>query len=280
MRHGFSVDVEDWYHVENLSSVISRSTWDSCESRVERNIEQLLELFEQKQTKVTCFVLGDIARRHPQVVKRIATAGHEIANHGEDHRLVYDLSPEEFRASVSDLRKLLKDLSGSPVTGYRAPCFTIVKRSWWALDILAETGHTYDASVFPFARTRYGVAKAALTPHRIQLENGREIFELPPSVLQLAGKAIPIAGGGYFRLYPYAFTRWAIRRLQASGRTYFFYMHPWEIDPDQPRVSGIGAKASFQHLLNLRRMKHRVERLLTDFTFTTYSNLLAEIPAT
>lgn len=277
MRHGFSIDVEDWYHVENLASNVPRSTWNERESRVERNTGILLQLLNEHQTTVTWFVLGDVARRFPQVVKAIAAAGHEIASHGEDHKLVYDLTPEEFRGSVDGLRKYLEDLSGTPVRGYRAPCFSIVKRSWWALEVLAECGYAYDASVFPFQRGRYGVSGAPLDPHTVVTEHGRSIVELPPSVLLLAGRPLPIAGGGYFRLYPYALSSWAVRRLERANRRYFFYMHPWEIDPGQPQISGLGMKAKFLHTQNLTRMESRVRRLVSDFEFTTYWDILVEL---
>ncbi|MBK8129743.1 MAG: DUF3473 domain-containing protein [bacterium] len=278
MRHGFSIDVEDWYQVENLAPYVPRSTWCQRESRVERNTAVLLELLDQQSTRATCFVLGDVARRFPNLVRSIAAAGHEVASHGEDHRLVYDLTPAEFRSSVCDLRMYLEDLAGAPVCGYRAPCFSIVKRSWWALDILAECGYTYDASVFPFQRGRYGVAGAPLDPHRLPLTGNLSINEIPPSVLPLGGRPLPIAGGGYFRLYPYQMSRWAIRRLERAGRTYFFYMHPWEIDQDQPRISGMGWKAKFLHTHHLDQMHSRVRSLLSDFQFTTYANIIADRP--
>ncbi len=278
MRHGFSIDVEDWYHVENLAPYIPRTAWNACESRVERNVNVLLDLLHEHKTKVTCFVLGDVARRFPHIVRAIASAGHEVASHGEDHRLVYDLTPAEFQSSVSDLRSYLEDLSGTPVRGYRAPCFTIVRRSWWALDVLAECGYEYDASIIPFERGRYGVAGAPLNPHILALASGRRIKELPPSVLPLCGLSLPIAGGGYFRLYPYWFSRWAIGRLEQADRAYFFYMHPWEIDPDQPRVARMSMKARFLHFHHLKDMPGRVRRLLSDFEFTTYANLMTERP--
>lgn len=276
LRHGFSIDVEDWYHVENLSPYVPRSSWNSRESRIERNTGILLQLLNERQTKATWFVLGDIARRFPQVVKAIAAEGHEIASHGEDHKLVYDSPPDEFRGSAGGLRTYLEDLSGTPVRGYRAPCFSIVKRSWWALGILADCGYEYDASVFPFRRGRYGVSGAPLDPHKLETGHGKSIVELPPSVLRMGGMPLPIAGGGYFRLYPYALTNWAVRQLERANRRYLFYMHPWEIDPGQPRISGMGLKAKLLHMQNLSRMEYRVQRLVSDFDFATYWEIIAE----
>ncbi len=273
MKHAISVDVEEWFQVENMKKVIPRSQWDQLESRVERSVQLLLDLFARHRTQATFFVLGWIAQRHPEMVRRIAEAGHEVASHGPDHSMLYDLDRDGFLSLMKGQRELLEELSGQRVIGYRAPTFSITRRNWWVLELLPELGFRYDASVFPFKRERYGVAGAPLAPHRISFPNGKSLIELPPSVLRLGEKALPVAGGGYFRLWPFAFTAWAVERIAEEGRPFLFYCHPWEFDPDQPVPKGMPLKARLLHRLNLNKTYPRLEMLLKRFEFTTYADL-------
>ncbi|MBC8465786.1 DUF3473 domain-containing protein [bacterium] len=276
IEHCFSVDVEDWYQVENLSSVISRSTWDKRERRVVRNMDRLLGIFDEANVKVTCFILGKVAREFPELVKKIADKGHEVASHGEDHLSLYSHNPETFRSTIDSLKKYLEDVSGQQVIGYRAPNFTITKETWWALDILAECGYLYDSSVFPFKRKRYGVKDAPIDPYKISLTNGLTIAEFPPTVINLGIKTIPIAGGGYFRLYPTSFMNWAIKRLEKNHRVLCFYIHPWEIDPGQPKVSGIPFLEKRMHYLNLNTTEKKLKKVFKKYSFRSYGDHFRE----
>jgi len=277
MENAFSVDVEDWFNVLNLSPVIPQSTWDTCQLRIEPNIKLILELLDRCNTRGTFFILGWIARKLPGMVKDIHRAGHEIASHGDDHRIVYHQTPSEFRTSLTEHKAFLEDLIGEEVIGYRAPNFSITKQSWWALDILVELGYRWDSSVFPFERKRYGIAGAPVAPHLINLGDSSGIIEIPPSVVLIAGKAVPVAGGGYFRLLPYRFIKTAIHQLEKEGRPYCFYIHPWEIDPKQPRPSGLPIMNRLMHYHNLDKTKKRLSMLLHDFRFTTYREIASTV---
>ncbi len=277
VKHGFSIDVEDWFQVENLSGAIPRSTWNSRDSRVENNVYILLETLERYSTKATWFMLGWVARKFPKMVQDIAEAGHEIASHGEDHLSLHHHSPESFRESVSGLRVFLEDISGQPVCGYRAPNFTIERKTRWALQVLAESGYTYDSSVFPSNRKKYASMVAPLVPHKLHLPNKMSITEIPPSVLVFRNRCIPIAGGSYFRLYPYPVTRAAVRHLEKEGRSYFFYVHPWEIDEYQPRINNVSFLKKNLHYYNLGSNLRKIRRLLKDFSFTTFGALASDV---
>jgi polysaccharide deacetylase family protein (PEP-CTERM system associated) len=266
-----SVDVEDWFQVENLKPVVPRASWDTRERRVERNTMRILELLAGRGARATFFILGWVAERHPDLIRRIGDGGHEIASHGYGHELVYSLSPAEFREDVRRSKTILEDVTGQPVTGYRAPCFSITD---WAVEILQELGFDYDSSVFPtVAHDRYG----RLTG----VEPGQPVVELRPgfhevciSSLPLAGRALPWGGGGYFRLLPGAAWRAGIRRILAAGSPYVFYIHPWEIDPGQPRVPGLGPVSRFRHYVNLDRSEDRLAGLLAEFRWTTVRDVL------
>ncbi|HEX5576476.1 MAG TPA: XrtA system polysaccharide deacetylase [Gemmatimonadales bacterium] len=268
-----SIDVEDWFQVENLKPVIARATWDSRESRVVRNTNRILDLLAEHRARATFFVLGWVAERQPELIRRIAADGHEIASHGYGHDLIYTLSPAEFRADVERGKKLLEDITGQRVLGYRAPSFSITD---WAVSILQDLGFEYDSSVFPtVAHDRYG----RLTG----VDFGRPILELRPgfhevsiSCLPLGKRGLPWGGGGYFRMLPYAAWRGGVRRILGSGAPYVFYIHPWEIDPGQPRMSGLSAVSRFRHYLNLARCEDRFSRLLADFSWTTVKSLLEQ----
>jgi polysaccharide deacetylase family protein (PEP-CTERM system associated) len=267
-----SIDVEDWFQVQNLKAGVSVETWDRCERRVEHNTDRMLQLMADAGVKCTCFVLGWIAERHPALVRRIAEQGHEIASHGWWHELVYEISPEKFRSDVGDTRRLLEDLTGRRVHGYRAPNFSICD---WAIDVLQEQGYTYDSSSFPVvAHDRYGRLSNVPAGEPIyQLRKG--FMEVCVSVLPAAGKPLPWGGGGYFRMLPYSLFRWGVRRILDAGTPYVFYIHPWEIDPGQPRVKGLRPSHAFRHYVNLGVCERRWSQLLRDFQWTTVQDLLA-----
>jgi polysaccharide deacetylase family protein (PEP-CTERM system associated) len=264
-----SIDVEDWFQVQNLG--IDPNLWESNERRVEQNVDRMLELLDQNNVTCTCFILGWIAERHPETVKKISESGHEIASHGYNHQLAYDLSPEQFRKDISDSKKILEDLTSKKVIGYRAPCFSITD---WTIDILQEEGYTYDSSSFPtIAHDRYG----SLTGMKegVVVQEIREGFhEVCVSCLDVLGKQLPWAGGGYFRLLPYRIFRAGVRRILKNNQPYVFYIHPWEIDGEQPRVKGISKQHTFRHYLNLKKCDRRWSRLLGDFNWVTVSQLL------
>jgi polysaccharide deacetylase family protein (PEP-CTERM system associated) len=273
MKNVMSVDVEDWFCVYNLSRVIPYSDWHKYESRVERNTLQLLNLFQKHGVEATFFVLGWVADRFPDLVKEIAGAGHEIASHGYSHRLLSLMTPQEFRVDLGRSLEVLNALTDQDVQGFRAPSFSLTRKTWWAVEILKESGIRYDSSVFPVAfHPQYGIADADLRPH--QLAEG--LTELPMGVAEVFGRRVPCSGGGYFRLYPYTITRRLMRRCNEEGRPVIFYLHPWEIDPEQPRVPGMSWSQRYRHYNNLDQTEHRLERLLRDFSFTSARKLISE----
>jgi polysaccharide deacetylase family protein (PEP-CTERM system associated) len=279
MENALTVDVEDYFQVAAFSGVLSRADWDSAESRVERNTHALLELFAEFDRKATFFVLGWVAERHPDLIRKIQAQGHEIASHGYSHELIYNQTPAEFRAETERARKLLQDITQGPVLGYRAASYSITRESLWALEILAEVGFEYDSSIFPIRHDRYGLPGAPTEPHRALLPSGRTLVEFPISTVRVGPLRLPVSGGGYFRLYPYAVSRMlAERKLRRSGRPFVFYLHPWEIDPDQPRIRA-GALSRFRHYNNLDRCELRLRRLLADFEFSTMTESLAALTA-
>ncbi len=266
-----SIDIEDWFQVENLKAVIARDTWNERELRVERNTERMLELMADRGVRCTCFVLGWVADKCPGLIRRIAAAGHEIASHGYGHELIYTLSPAAFREDVKRGIGVVEAASGSKVRGYRAPSFSITD---WALDVLQELGIEYDSSAFPAAaHDRYG----RLTG----LDTGAGVAEVRPglheifvSTLRIGALGVPWAGGGYFRLIPYPLFAWGVRRILEQGKPYVFYIHPWEIDPGQPRMTGLKASHAFRHYTNLGRCEAAFARLLDDFRWTTLDDLM------
>lgn len=257
-----SIDVEDYFQVEALRPFCPRERWGTYEDRTEANVERLLELLARHQARGTFFVLGWTAERHPRLVKRIAAAGHEIASHGCDHELVYHHTAETFRSDVRRARALLQDQSGQEVIGYRAPSYTIMARTWWALSILAEEGHRYDSSIFPIPRRRYGMPAAPRWPHRIVLENGREIAEFPLPTIRVGVANLPATGGAYLRLLPLSLQRGALMRMLRAGRPYVLNVHPWELDPGQPRLP-VGRGTRITHYHNLAKTSARLSSLLS-----------------
>jgi polysaccharide deacetylase family protein (PEP-CTERM system associated) len=273
MKNVMSIDLEDWFCVYNLSRLIPYSEWDKCESRVERNTLRLLELFRKHQVEATFFVLGWVADRFPDLVKEIERGGHEVASHGYSHRLLTFMSPEEFRADLLRSLEVLAKTASQPVRGFRAPSFSLTPGTLWAVDILKESGIRYDSSVFPVGfHPEYGMVDADPRPH--ELAEG--LTELPMGVAEVFGRRIPCSGGGYFRLFPYPLTRRLMRRCNAQGRPVIFYLHPWEVDPGQPRMQGMSWSTRFRHYNNLERTEERLERLLGDFSFTSARSLIAE----
>jgi polysaccharide deacetylase family protein (PEP-CTERM system associated) len=260
-----TVDVEDYFHVGAFASVIRREQWDSYELRVERNTQRLLELFASHDVKGTFFVLGWVAARLPGLVRQIATAGHEIACHGETHELVFRQDPGIFLQQTTTAKQRLEDITGEPVLGYRAASYSITRASLWALQMLADLGFKYDSSVFPINHDVYGIADAPRGPYRVADDR---LMELPLTTVQAGPLRLPCAGGGYFRLLPYSFTRWAFRRVNRSDRMAgIFYLHPWEIDAAQPRIAGASWLSRFRHYTNLAVCEQRLNRLLTDFSW-------------
>ena len=272
-----TIDVEDYFQVSAFDRVVPRSTWDGMESRVVANTERLLEIFAEHQVTATFFVLAWVAERQPALVRQIAARGHEIASHGYGHRLVYELSPEEFRQDVRRARQLLEDAAGVPVVGYRAPSYSITRRSLWALDVLIEEGHTFDSSIFPIHHDRYGIPGTPRHPYVLRRPAG-SLVEVPPSTVRLGTVTLPVAGGGYFRLLPYGWTRWGIARLnELEQRPAVFFLHPWEIDAEQPRLAATGL-SRFRHYRNLHETEPRLRRLLSDFRFGPIRTLLDTQP--
>jgi len=261
--NALSFDVEDWFQVENLKEVISCNDWECCEPRVVRNTQTVLQILALSQTKATFFILGWVAERCSGLVREIAEAGHEIASHGYGHELVYKLTPEEFLNDVARSKEILESITSKPVLGYRAPSFSITPEATWALDVLEELRFTYDSSVFPTSfHNRYGFNGAAYHPFRHP--NG--LLEIPLSTYKFFGANFPVAGGGYFRLYPYSVFRHLCKRLNSQGLPIVFYLHPWELDPRQPRMN-IRLNFRLRHYVNLGKTEKRLQKLLEDFKF-------------
>lgn len=267
VRHHFTVDVEEYFHAAALESRIDRFGWDALESRVTRSVEALLGLLDDAGARGTFFVLGWVARRHPDLVRRIARAGHEIGSHGWGHRRVADLGPEGFRVSVRRSRRLLEDLSGTEVAGFRAPNFSVVPGVEWALDVLLEEGYRYDSSIYPVRRPGYGYPSAERTVHRIRRPAGT-LLEFPPATLRILGLNVPAGGGAYFRVLPYGLVHAAFRAADRRGEAATFYIHPWELDPGQPRLP-VSPLTRVRQYAGLGRVEDRLRTLLSEFRFGT-----------
>lgn len=273
--NAMTVDVEDYFHVSAFAKVIDPEDWGSYECRVENNTEKLLNLLALHETRATFFVLGWVARHYPGVVRRIAEAGHEIACHGLTHRLVYEQSPNEFHDETRTAKQLLEDIIQQPVNGYRAASYSITAKSLWAIDILAELGFLYDSSIFPIRHDRYGIPGAARKPHLLHTTAGTDLLEFPLSTKDLGLLRLPVSGGGYFRLLPYAVTRTALASINRQEKMPFiFYLHPWEIDPGQPRIKASWL-SRFRHYNNLEKCELMLDRLLGEFRFGTVRESLA-----
>jgi polysaccharide deacetylase family protein (PEP-CTERM system associated) len=270
-----TVDVEDYFHVSVFDAVVPRERWPAMESRVQANTGRLLDLFDEFAVKSTFFMLGWVAERYPSLVRTIVDRGHELASHGYAHRLIYNQTPDEFRQDVRHAKSLLEDTGGVEISGYRAPSFSVTERSMWALDVLMEERYRYDASIFPIHHDRYGIPGAPRWPHHVHRAGGR-IYEVPGSTIRVGGTNLPVAGGGYFRLMPYAWTRWGLARVNRHEKQpAVFYLHPWEIDPQQPRLPA-SALGRFRHYRNLHKTEPRLRALMRDFRFAPLNAVLAE----
>jgi polysaccharide deacetylase family protein (PEP-CTERM system associated) len=275
LRNALSVDVEDWFHVGAFEKVISRDDWRSLECRVERNTDALLQMFDDADIKATFFTLGWVAERFPQLIRRIADEGHELANHGSEHDRVFTLGRQEFATDILRARKAIEDASGALVTGYRAPSFSIDQRTPWAHEVLAEQGYAYSSSVAPVKHDHYGWAEAPRFAFRPV--SGSDLIEIPVTTAVFAGKRLAAGGGGFFRMLPYAFSRWAVRQVNAEDkRPAIIYFHPWEIDADQPRVAKAPIKSKLRHYSRLKAMAPKLKRLMRDFQWGRLDAIVEE----
>lgn len=277
MLNALTVDVEDYFMVSAYADVIRFEDWHRYESHVVKNTLAILDLLDEYKVGATFFVLGWVAENYPGLVKEIHKRGHDIDSHGYNHRLVYDLSPEEFRKDTRMAKKILEDITGEPVLGYRATSWSITKESLWSLDILMEEGFKYDSSIFPISHDRYGYPGFDRFPLVIDNGGKGKILEIPPSTVKLFGRNIPVAGGGYLRLFPIQFIEWGLRRIyEKEGQPAIVYFHPWEIDQDLPRLNGSWVSAFRQHV-NIGKTEDRIRRLLENFRFTTLRETFASM---
>ncbi|MGV3499705.1 MAG: XrtA system polysaccharide deacetylase [Hydrogenophaga sp.] len=276
--NALTIDVEDYFQVSAFAPYIERKSWDRCECRVERNVDRILALLAERDIKATFFTLGWIAERYPALVRRIVAQGHELASHGYGHQRVTELDARAFRHDVTHAKALLEDIGGQPVLGYRAPSFSIGAANLWALDVLEDAGYRYSSSIYPVRHDHYGMPDAPRFAHRIR----NRLIEIPPTTVRLFSRNLPSSGGGYFRLFPYAVSRWLLQSVnQRDGEPAIFYFHPWEIDPEQPRVPGIDIKTRFRHYVNLSRNEAKLCRLLDDLRWDRMDRIfLAPSPAT
>ena len=277
IKNALTVDVEDYFHVTAFERQINPSSWDTYSLRVVENTEKILDMFDEHSVKATFFVLGWVAERRPDLVKEIGARGHEIACHGYGHQLVYRIGPDKFRSDIRTSKKILEDITGDAVIGYRAPSYSITRDSLWAFDILVEEGFQYDSSIFPIVHDIYGIPHANRFPHVMNVQAGR-LHEFPLSTYQISiitrKISIPVAGGGYLRLFPAWFIQRAITSINTSeGQPAVLYFHPWEIDHEQPRIK-TGMKSRFRHYLNLHKMSGRIQKLVSTINFSPMREIL------
>jgi len=274
MTNAMTVDVEDYFQVSAFEGNVRKSDWDSIPCRVEANMDRILELFDEKGIKATFFTLGWVAEHYPAMIKRVVQEDHELASHGWEHIRVSNQNADEFRKDVTRTMAFLEDLSGQQINGYRAASYSIGEKNLWALDVLAETGHKYSSSIVPIHHDLYGMPDAPR--FAFDVANGK-LLEIPVTTTELGGHNIPCGGGGWFRLFPYAFSRWALKRVNdKDSQPAVFYFHPWEIDPEQPRREGLGLKTRVRHYLNLNKMHARLDRLLIDFKWDRMDRVFLE----
>ncbi|WP_020485040.1 XrtA system polysaccharide deacetylase [Methylomonas sp. MK1] len=270
--NAMTVDVEDYFQVSAFEANIQRSQWDALPHRVEQNTQRILDLFAQHQVKATFFTLGWVAERYPQLVRRIVDEGHELASHGYQHTRVTEQTPEQFRQDLRISRQILEDIGGQSVVGYRAASYSIGAKNLWALEVLEDEGFQYSSSIYPVKHDLYGMPGAPRFAYRP--DNAPKLLEIPITTLKILDRNIPCGGGGFFRLYPYQFSKWAYRHLNNhENQSGIFYFHPWEIDPEQPRQHDLSFKTRFRHYLNLDRMQNRLNSLLTDFAWDTMQSV-------
>ncbi|MEM7257439.1 MAG: XrtA system polysaccharide deacetylase [Pseudomonadota bacterium] len=271
--NAMTVDVEDYFQVSAFEPYVSRANWKNFAGRVEENTDRILQLFDQHDVKATFFTLGWVAEHYPSLVKRIVAAGHDLASHGWDHQRVTNLSESEFAEDLKKSKSSLEDVSGSPVTGYRAPSYSFTRENSWAHKVLLEAGYQYSSSIAPIKHDLYGIPDAPRFAHRYVDE---KILELPITTTRIFGKNYPCGGGGWFRLYPYRLSKWAIDRVNSNDReAAIFYFHPWEIDPEQPRIDNVDMRTRFRHYQNLGQMEQKITRLLGDYTWRTIPEVYA-----
>ena len=275
ITNALTIDVEDYFQVSAFAPYIERAQWEARECRVERNVERILALLQERNACATFFTLGWIAERYPALVRRIVAAGHELASHGYGHERVSDLSEAQFFQDIHRAKALLEDIAGVPVQGYRAPSFSIGQGNLWALDTLQRAGYRYSSSIYPIRHDHYGMPDAPRFAH--QIRDG--LMEVPPTTMRLYGRNFPASGGGYFRFFPYRVSRWMLRQVHRQDQApAVFYFHPWEIDVEQPRVPGIGFKTRFRHYVNIGCMEQRLGRLLQDFQWGRMDDIFLSPP--
>ncbi|MGF6272023.1 polysaccharide deacetylase family protein (PEP-CTERM system associated) [Massilia sp. UYP11] len=277
IRNAMTCDVEDYFQVSAFAPYIDRASWPTRECRVEANMDRILALYERHDVRATFFTLGWIAERYPAMVRRIVAAGHELASHGYGHLRASDQSRAEFDNDIRSSKALLEDIGGQAVVGYRAPSFSIGHANLWALDALHDAGYKYSSSIYPIAHDHYGMPDA---PRFAFYPNGPDgLLEVPITTVKMAGRNLPAGGGGYFRLLPYALSRWMMEKVnREDGEPALFYFHPWEVDPGQPRPEGLGAKARFRHYVNIDRMERRLEQLARDFKWDRMDRIFLDKP--
>jgi len=271
MKNILTIDLEDWYQGIELAPF----RWSECEDRVEESAGLLLEMLDESGTKATFFVLGSVAEKFPKLVKEIAKLGHEIGTHGYGHELIYKTSPDDFASDIKKSINILEDILGTPVKGHRAPYFSITDNSLWALDVLVESGIQYDSSIFPISNYRYGIADAPRYPHNIETQSG-SILEIPISTVQMLGKNLSFTGGFYLRFFPYSLIKRAVRRINSEGLPAVVYLHPWELDPEHPRID-LPLRISLTHYHNLTSTREKLRRLLRNFDFGTVADFMIEV---
>jgi polysaccharide deacetylase family protein (PEP-CTERM system associated) len=275
MKNILSIDVEEWFHPEAVQHLFPADSWDERESRVEENVEKLLALFDTQNSKATFFVLGWTARKFPQLIKKIAAAGHEVATHGNSHRMVTKLTPKEFREDLAESISIIQEISGEKVLGFRAPTFSLVKETQWAWEIMLELGIEYDSSVYPIWHDRYGIPDAPRHPYIALEKESRKLIEFPMPTLKIGNKNFPFGGGGYLRIFPLSFTKYAIKKFNKEGLPAIIYAHPWEFDTGQPRLK-LGTIQTLRHYYNINSNLKKLETLLTHFEWTSFKDLMAQ----
>ncbi len=274
MKNILSIDVEEWFHPEAVQHLFPADSWDERESRVEGNVEKLLALFDSQNTKATFFVLGWTARKFPQLIKKMAAAGHEVATHGNSHRMVTKLTPDEFREDLAESISIIQEISGEKVLGFRAPTFSIVKETQWAWEIMLELGIEYDSSVYPIWHDRYGIPDAPRQPYIALKKEPRKLIEFPMPTLKIGNKNFPFGGGGYLRIFPLSFTKYAVKKFNGEGLPAIVYAHPWEFDTEQPRLK-LGTIQTWRHYYNINSNLKKLDTLLTHFEWMSFKDFLA-----
>lgn len=274
MLNALTFDIEDYFQVEAFKQHIRYEEWPHYPIRVADNTRKIVEILDERGVKATFFMLGWVAERCPEMVKALAASGHEIASHGYAHQMVSKQTQQEFEADLIKSLEILEPLAGTKIIGYRAPTYSIIKDSFWALDILAKCGMKYDSSIFPIRHDRYGVPEAPRFPYQIYEQNGRNMIEFPISTVRVGKWNLPIAGGGYMRLLPYAVMKFGLRRVNREGQPAIVYLHPWELDPEQPRIPNIPSTTRFRHYVNLHATADKLRSLIRDFEFAPVRDVL------